>query len=252
MNPSNNIPKIIHYIWFGRGEKTDLIKSCINKNKEILDDWKFIEWNEDNYDINSCQYIQEAYEAKKYAFASDYARFDILYKEGGVYLDTDVEMLKPFADEYLLAEGFSGVESNNKIAPGLVFASKAKNPIVKEILEDYQKDSFLMENVSYNLETVVDRVTRIFKQHGFLITGDKQELDGFIIYPCEYFCAYDFVLDEFNITSKTVSIHHYTATWVSLKSKIKKKLQKYIRVIFGKNIYLKLISIKRTIWGESK
>ena len=252
MNTNNSIPKTIHYIWFGRGEKSDLINSCVAQNKNILANWKFIEWNEDNYNINACRYIKEAYEAKKYAFASDYARFDILYKNGGVYLDTDVELLKAFPNEYLLDEGFSGVESNNKIAPGLVFACKAKNPLVREILEDYQKDNFLMENGSYNLETVVDRVTRIFKRHGFQITGEKQELDGFLIYPCEYFCAYDFVTDEFDITSKTVSIHHYTATWVPLKSKIKKKIQKYIRIIFGKKIYLKLISIKRKIWGESK
>lgn len=246
------IPQTVHYIWFGRGDKTDLIRSCIKKNKNILNDWQFIEWNEETYDISCCDYVRGAYEEKKYAFASDYARFDILYKYGGVYLDTDVEMIKTFPKEFLEKEGFMGVESNNKIAPGLVFACKPGNPIVLEILEDYRKDKFLLNDGSYNLETVVDRVTRIFQRHGFITNGEKQEIEGFVVYPCEYFCAYDFVMSEFNITEKTISIHHYTATWVSLYSKLKKKIQKFIRLVFGKKIYLKLIQFKRKIWGECK
>lgn len=252
MSDQKYIPKRIHYIWFGRGEKSDLIKTCLSKNKEILQDWKFNEWNEDNYDINSCNYVRDAYKAKKYAFASDYARFDILYKNGGVYLDTDVEMIKKIPDSFLENEGFTGVESNNKIAPGLVFACKPGNPIVLEILEDYKKDSFILDDGSYNFETVVDRVTRIFNKHGFCLNGEKQVIDGFVIYPCEYFCAYDFVMSEFTITDKTISIHHYTATWVSFGSKIKKCIQKLIRSVFGKEIYLKLIYFKRKVWGENE
>ncbi len=247
-----SIPRMVHYIWFGRGEKTDLISTCIENNKKILNDWQFIEWNEDTYDINCCDYVKEAYEAKKYAFASDYARFDILYKNGGVYLDTDVEMIKKFPNKFLEKEGFTGVESNCKIAPGLVFACKAGNPIVLEILEDYRKDKFLLNDGSFNTETVVDRVTRVFQKYGFTLSGEKQEIEGFVVYPCEYFCAYDFVMSEFNITENTISIHHYTATWVSLQSKLKKKVQKFIRLVFGRKIYLKLIQFKRKIWGECK
>lgn len=246
------IPKKVHYIWFGKGEKSELIQHCIDKNKKVLPEWEFKEWNEDNYDIDSCPYMREAYDAKKYAFASDYARFDLLYRYGGVYLDTDVELMKPIPDEYMDSVGFCGVESNNRINGGLIFACTAGNPIVKEILEQYKRDKFRLEDGTYNLRTVVDRVTDIFEKYGFKTNGEQQTVQGFTIYPCEVFCAYDFVLDEFNITENTVSIHHYAATWVSWKSKLKKKIQKLIRTVFGKKFYLKLIRVKRKLFGESK
>lgn len=252
MEKKIHIPKTIHYIWFGRGKKSELINKCISNNRQVLSDWNFIEWNEDNYDVNSCTYMQEAYDAQKYAFASDYARLDILYRYGGVYLDTDVELLKSFPDEFFKNTGFTGVESNNKINPGLVFACMPGNEIVKEILDEYKKDKFILNNGKYNLKTVVDRVTEVFEKRGFKLTGEKQIFDDFVIYPCEVFCAYDFVTNEFEITDKTVSIHHYTATWTSKRSKLKKKVQHVIRKLFGKKVYLKLIKFKRVIFEESK
>ena len=243
------IPKKIQYIWFGRGDKSDLIQNCMKKTKELLSGWEITEWNEDSYDISACQYMKEAYEQKKYAFASDYARFDLLYKYGGVYLDTDVELLKVIPDDMLNDAGFTGVESNLKIAPGLIFACEAGNPIVKEILESYEKDHFVYENGQFNTKTVVDRVTEVFNSHGFIRGDTEQILDGFHIYPSEYFCAYDFVTNEFTISDKTISIHHYTATWTNSKSKMKRKIQDFFRRVLGIEGYKKLICVKRKLFG---
>lgn len=246
------IPKLIHYIWFGHGEKTDLIKNCIHSTFEKMSGWEIKEWTEDNYNVAACDYCQESYQYKKYAFASDYARFDILYRYGGVYLDTDVELLKRIPELFLEDEGFTGIESNNKIAPGLIFACKPGNAIVKEIIEMYQKDHFILPDGSMNTKTVVNRVTEIFSKHGFQTNGKEQIVEGFHIYPVEYFCAYDFVTGQFTITDKTVSIHHYTATWTDGKSKFKRGLQDTLRKQLGIKNYKKLISVKRKLFGVNE
>lgn len=243
------IPKKIHYIWLGHGEKSDLINSCIDNTKKTMDDWEIIEWNEDNIDIEKCKYAQEAYNAGKYAFAADYARFEILYKYGGVYLDTDVELLKKIPDYLLKEKGFTGVEANNRIAPGLIFGVEAQNPLVKEILEYYENEKYLLEDGSFNKKTVVDIVTEVFCQHGFSINGEKQDVEGIYVYPSEYFCAYDFVTKEFNITDNTISIHHYTATWTDWQSRLKKSIQDVLLKVLGKKLYIKIISFKRKIFG---
>lgn len=243
------IPKTIHYIWFGHGEKSELINKCMHSAYEILSDWEIVEWTEDNYNISSCNYCAEAYQKKKYAFASDYARFDILYRFGGVYLDTDVELIRRIPDSFLEDEGFAGIESNNKIAPGLVFACRPGNPIVKEILEMYQSDHFILSDGTINSKTVVARVTEIFLKHGFQLNGKEQIIDGFHIYPVERFCAYDFVTRQFTITDTTISIHHYTATWTDDKSKAKRRFQDMLRKQLGIENYKKLIGIKRKLFG---
>lgn len=249
MNNNQSIPKEIHYIWFGRGEKSDLIKKCIETTKEILGDWEIKEWNEDNYDIERSKYMKEAYDCKKYAFAADFARYDILYNHGGVYLDTDVELIKRIPDSFLEDEGFAGMEGNNKVAPGLVFAVKPNNPIVKEIIDDYNKDRFLENDGNYNYKTVVDRTTEVLQRHGFELSGKEQIIEGIHIYPCDYFCAYDFIAEDFDITDNTISIHHYEATWLKGKTKIKRKIRNILRKTLGINNYKKILMIKRKLFG---
>jgi len=248
-NMNNKIPKIIHYIWFGNKPKSDLILKCISSWKEKLPDWEFIEWNENNYNVNKAQYIKEAYDCGKYAFASDYARFDILYQYGGVYLDTDVELLKAIPDDFLEYDGFCGVEGNNKIAPGLVFATKPKNSLVKEIVDMYDYTSFFI-NGNQNLKTVVDYVTDIFRKYGFIENGKNQFVSNFKIFSVEYFCAFDFDIREFNITKNTISIHHYACSWGSKKKKIINKIKMLIKKIIGKNNYKKIVLKKRRAFNE--
>lgn len=244
----SEIPHTIHYIWFGRNPKSELIERCIASWKNYLPEWKYVEWTEENYDINKSAYIKEAYELKKFAFASDYARFDILYRYGGIYLDTDVEMLKPIPTNYLQFPGFVGIESNNKIAPGLILATQPGNRIIKEILDLYNSERFIVDGKE-NSCTVVQYATSVFKKHGFLENGKMQIIEGIRIFPADYFCAYDFSVREFNVTSNTISIHHYSYTWGSDYHKAVIQLKMWIKNLVGINNYRKLLSLKRKLFG---
>lgn len=240
---NNKIPKTIHYIWFGKNSKSELILKCIESWKKYLSDYEFKEWNEDNYDINKCDFIHEAYENKKYAFAADYARFDILYEYGGIYLDTDVELLKNIPEEYLSYDGFTGVECDNRINPGLIFAVEPKNKMVLELKKIYESTHFIKDN-KQDLTTIVDYTTDLFEQYGFIKNGESQTINGIKIFPMDYFCAYDFILKEFNITSRTISIHHYAFTWGNKRQKFYYKFRMTVKKIVGKENYKKIINLK--------
>ena len=123
---NNRIPKIIHYCWFGNNPKPEIVYKCIESWKKYFPDYEIVEWNEKNYDVNKELYMQEAYSCKKWAFVSDYARFDVLYQYGGIYFDTDVEVLKKFPQEILCNQAFTGIESTKIISPGLVFGCAPK------------------------------------------------------------------------------------------------------------------------------
>ncbi|MEE1059147.1 MAG: glycosyltransferase, partial [Treponema sp.] len=139
------IPKKIHYCWFGGNPLPDFAKRCIESWRKFFPDYEIIEWNEHNYDVHKIPYISQAYNAKKFAFVSDYARFDILYEHGGLYFDTDVEVIKPFDD--LVEKGaFAGVECPGKLAAGLGLASPAASPIYKEILDSYKISNFINQD----------------------------------------------------------------------------------------------------------
>lgn len=208
------IPKIIHYCWFGGNPLPELAQKCIASWRKFCPDYEIKEWNEKNYDVRKITYTAQAYDAKKYAFVSDYARFDILYKNGGIYLDTDVELIKPL-DELLKNGAFCGVEQPGALATGLGIGSYAGSPIFREILDSYQSDKFINADKTYNLKTVVVRVSDIFKKYGFSNTEEIQEIAGFKIYPKEYFCPKSILTGELSITSDTYSIHHFDASWIT-------------------------------------
>lgn len=224
------IPKIIHYCWFGGNPLPELAKKCIESWKKFLPDYEIKEWNESNYDVHKIPYTAQAYDAKKYAFVSDYARFDILYQYGGIYFDTDVEVIKSI-DKILLEGAFAGFESPGQLATGLGIASPIASPIYKEILESYEKSDFISSNGTMNLTTVVERVTEIFKKHGLTDENRIQKVADVTIYPAEYFCPKDNRTGELNITPNTYTIHHYDGSWtiplrkkyMSLRSKIASK-----------------------------
>lgn len=222
------IPKIIHYCWFGGKPLPELAQKCIESWKKNCPGYEIKRWDETNFDINCCDYVREAYEAKMWAFVSDYARFKILYENGGVYFDTDVELIKPIDD--IIAKGsFMGLEKSNKAytAPGLGLAVNAGLGLAKEVLDSYHNSHFEKdENGSY--ETVVTRVTNIILKHGDINRDKITEIAGITIYPPEYFCPLNYYTGEMNITENTRSIHHYMASWVIPESRailsVKKKL----------------------------
>lgn len=230
----NKIPQIIHYCWFGKKEKPLKIKQFINNWKEILKGYKFIEWNEENFDINCNTYVKEAYEQKKYAFVSDYARIQALYKFGGIYLDTDVEVLKTF-DEILNNECVLGFEAENYVATSFI-ATKARSPLIKEFIDIYENEYFVNRDGTLNKITNVDKLNSILLKKGLVNNGKYQVLDEkIVIYPREYFSPYDYsnCIDKRN--NNTICVHHFYQSWASNKKKAVKKIKKIIAPIIGKN-----------------
>lgn len=232
------IPKIIHYCWFGRNPLPELAIKCIASWKKYLPEYEIKEWNEDNFDVNMIPYIEEAYSAKKYAFVSDYARFWILYKYGGLYFDTDVEVIKPF-DEIVNKGPFMGCETatdNNgtlpiKVAPGLGLGAPANMEIYKVFLDYYDSQHFIGPNGTMNTNTtVVDHISSVLRKHGLVNTNEIQKVGELTIYPREYFCPIDVNTNRLHITPKTYSIHHYAGSWAdwSWSYRMKKKLSRII------------------------
>ncbi len=240
------IPKKIHYCWFGGKPLNHLGQKCLESWKKFFPDYEIIEWNESNFDINCCQYVKEAYEAKKWAFVSDYARFKILYDHGGIYFDTDVEVIRSF-DKILENGAFFGCENPEVIkatteqpgmgcmvAPGLGCGAAQGLPFYKEILEDYEKSTFLNEDGSSNLYTIVERTTELLRRHGLKDVAGIQKVADIMIYPAEYFCPIDLQTAELKITENTYSIHKYAASWKSKNSIIRGKIYRFLNRNFGK------------------
>lgn len=223
------IPKIIHYCWFGRNALPPIAVKCIESWKKILPDYIIKEWNEDNFDINVIPYTKEAYQAKKYAFVSDYARFKIIYEEGGIYLDIDVEVLKSL-DNLLINNAFTGFEDDTKVAPGLILAAKKENALIKEILDKYKEKKFILPNGSFNYETVVIHMTNILIEKGLVLNGTQQTISELTIYPTDYFSPKSLGTGKLNITPNTYTIHHYAATWVPMYMQLEKKFWNFFNL----------------------
>lgn len=221
------IPKKIHYCWFGGNPLPDTALKCIESWKKFCPDYEIIQWNENNFDVECCDYVREAYKEKKWAFVSDYARFKILYDEGGVYFDTDVELLKPI-DLLIEQSGFMASESILcDVAPGLGIAAPKGLSIYDEIIKDYEQSSFIKETGDIDLTTVVKRTTGILEKHGLKHENIIQNIAGIIIYPKEYFCPMDYKTRKIELTDNTYAIHHFDCSWHNDEQKYRNRL--YLR-----------------------
>lgn len=218
------IPKVIHYCWFGKGKKSDLAIKCINSWSKKCKDYEIIEWNEENFDVNINDYVSEAYKAKKYAFVSDYARFYILYKYGGIYLDVDVEVFYSL-DDFLEYKLFLGFENNEYVNPGLIIGSEKLATFIKQLLDEYEKDHFLNKDGTFNYRTVVERTTDLLIVKGLEKSGRTQLVENIQVFAADYFCPMDYNNRKINITNNTYTIHHYAATWFSKSQKIKNHIK---------------------------
>lgn len=207
------ISKKIHYCWFGKGDMPLLAKKCIDSWKKYLPDYEIILWNEDNFDVNINNYVKQAYDAKKYAFVSDFARFYVLYNEGGVYMDVDVEVLRPI-DIFLNHEAFMGFESESGVNPGLIMGCKKGNNILKEIMDGYLRNQFILPNGSYNYTTIVKYTTDVLLKYGLTIDDSLQNVKGVTIYPKTYFCPLTYGSNKTDFTENTYTIHHFAASWL--------------------------------------
>lgn len=228
------IPKKIYYCWFGGKPLPKLAKKCIKSWKKFLPDYEIIECNENNFDLNCCDYVREAYDNKKYAFVTDYVRLYMLYKEGGIYMDTDVEVLKNL-DCFLNEKAFSGFE-NEKYVPTGLMASEKGNEIIGELLNYYDNKKFVNADGTLNLKTNTEIITEIMLSKGLKLNNKKQCIEGFMLYPNDYFCPLDHNTKKLYKTKNTYAIHWFSGSWVPKSQKIKIKLYNGLKKIFGEKI----------------
>lgn len=241
------IPKIIHYCWFGTGVKPEDVLGFINQWKTRLPEYRFMEWNESNFDISGAnQYVREAYNAKKYAFVSDFVRMDALHRYGGVYLDTDVELLKPF-DQYLEdASMVLGFESRKSLLTAFIAVEK-EHPVIREFRDSYEGRRFIMEGGEYDMTTVNACFSALMERHGVRLDKDEyQEVKGRVkVYPKEYFCGFDVNNWHTAITPRTCLVHHMSSSWVTGRQAVKRRAIAGLQKLIGIRWYDRLKSFLR-------
>lgn len=218
------IPKIIHYIWLGGNSLPKIAEKCIVSWKKYCPDYEIKRWDEGNLDIEKFKFAKDAYNAKKFAFASDVLRTDILFNEGGIYLDIDVELLKPIDDMLNQEKNIGGFEKSNLLAPGLIWAVEKNDIHLSNILKIYSNLDFNID--ACKEQTVCKIFTDYFVKLGLETVDKTQEVDNYKFYSSEYFSPIDVVTNKKKVTNNTYSIHWYNASWYTKKQKLMKKLKK--------------------------
>lgn len=212
------IPKIIHYCWFGGNPIPKHYKKWMESWQKYNPDYEIKEWNESNYDVTKNLYMYQAYEKKKWGFVPDYARLDIIYKHGGIYLDTDVEIVKSF-DDMLYQKGFAGFESEKFVALGLGFGAIPGLPIIKEMLDYYEDKAFVNEDGTLNLIASPHMQTDVLAEYGLIKNGEYQTVANMTIFPEKVFCGKSERLRRIRCNKYTHSIHHYDGSWLDENTK---------------------------------
>lgn len=229
------IPKIIHYCWFGKAEKPRLAKKCIASWEKYCPDYEIVEWNENNFEISLYPYAQYCYTNKKYAFLSDFVRLVVVNEYGGIYFDTDVELLKKL-DELLAFEAFYGFENEMNVATGLGFGAIPHHVTVEAMIERYLKLN-PDENGRFPLITCPQLNTEILLKFGLRLGGMKQNVAGAEILPIDYMNPYDDPTGRLNKTKNTISIHWYSKSWMSKSTILRSRITKPFHRIFGTNCF---------------
>lgn len=222
------IPKKIHYCWFGRGEKPKLAVKCIESWKKYCPDYEIIEWNEDNFDVYRNEYTRMCYEEKKYAFLTDYIRLLVIEEHGGIYFDTDVEVIRSF-DDLLDNTFFVGRENDDYINTGLGFGAEPHNTIVREMLSKYNT---LLDGKKGMVGCPILN-TQAFVGLGMRKENEKQVIEGGTILPSEFLNPYDSVTGVLKKTSNTYSIHWYSMSWLGRKQRLISMLTRPLHRVFG-------------------
>lgn len=233
------IPKVIHYCWFGRGPMPKLALKCIESWKKYCPDYEIKEWNEDNFDLDLYPYVREAYDARKFAFVTDVVRLYALYHEGGIYMDTDVEVIKPL-DSLLAYDAVSGFESPTQIPTGLM-ASRDGHPLFKELLDEYNGIHFVRPDGTLDITTNVIRISNTCREYGLRLDNTLQTVRGFTLLPKDFLCPIEHEGHRLVLTPNTLCIHHFAGSWVTGKALWKKRVAR----LLGSNLTLLIIKIKR-------
>lgn len=240
MQPTT-IPKIIHYCWFGKQPKPNDIERYIARWKSIMPDYRFIEWNEDNYSLETAiSYVKEAYEHGKWAFVSDYVRLHALYIYGGIYLDTDVEVFRRF-DDLLDQSAFFGFESKDYLTTA-VMGVAADCPLMQQLMDEYAQRRFVRRDGSLDMETMNVVVTRLMTDRGLVLDGKEQRIGDMTVYPQSYFSANDFINIFEKFKSGAYGYHHCKASWYDPPR----------RAGVGNRVRRYLLGIARNTFGTEK
>lgn len=226
------IPKKIHYCWFGRGEKPALAKKCIASWRKSMPDYEIVEWNEDNFDVNYNAYTEMCYEQKKFAFLTDYLRLLIVEEQGGIYFDTDVEVLRSF-DDFIDLPAFVGFENDTHIATGLGFGAEPHNPAIQQMLRAYDP---LLDG-AHGVLGCPKLNTEALQKLGLRLDGKAQTLPDAAVFPAEYFNPRNSVTGELTKTENTYSIHWYSASWLPWHKRLRSRISKPFHRIFGANCF---------------
>lgn len=230
------IPKVIHYCWFGNNPLPPLAAKCIESWKKYLPGYEIRQWDESNFDVNAIPYTRDAYKERKYAFVSDYARFWVLYHFGGLYFDTDVEIIKPM-DDIISNGGFMGCEadaisgsSTVKVAPGLCLGAEAGDHLFKLMLDLYATLDFYLPDGRLNLRTIVDYTTETLREQGLKNETGIQQIGNLTIYPSDYFNPSHYVTKRLHVTENTRSIHYGASSWSDNKRRthLKKRIRSWM------------------------
>lgn len=229
------IPKKIHYCWFGGAPIPEDYKRCIESWRRHCPDYEIIEWNEQNYDLSRSDYMKQAYDCKKWSFVSDYARLDIIYREGGIYLDTDVEVVRNL-DALLSHEAFMGFEEGNFVNSGVGFGAEADNPVIKRLRDMYDGLAFLQADGKMNMLPTPYYITDELEKLGLRRENVRQELPGVTVYPQEYFSPMPCSTGVCHMTENTYSVHLYSASWQGEKGKHEMKRMRALNRMLGRRV----------------
>lgn len=238
------IPKVIHYCWFGRGQKPESALKCIDSWKRFLPDYTLKEWNEDNFDISSNNYVNQAYQNRKFAFVTDYVRLYALYTEGGIYMDTDVEVTGSF-DSFLHHHAFSGFETDGNVPTGMMGAEKG-SVWAKELMDGYKDRSFIREDGSLDTTTNTFVITGYMVDKGLVLNNRYQDFPGLCtMYPSDFFCPKDHRTGKIKCTPNTVCIHHFAGSWIDYTwwTSLRHKSKIFFVRIFGEKLVSSLSDI---------
>lgn len=245
------IPKIIHYAWFSDPpDYPEDVVNCMKSWKEKMPDYEIKLWNAHNFDFSVCRYAQEAFEVGKFAFASDYVRLWALYHYGGIYLDSDIEVLKTF-DDLLDQKAFTCFEDTDRIA-AWIFGSEKGNPLFQEFMDDYRNRRFIYADGLYDLTPNPEPITKRLEEHGLILNGQTQKLDQIMVYSMDYFCPYNPYRKSGDcFTENTYANHHFTGNWKVLQTEKERmhdrKKEKWIKIFgydMGMELYIHFSRIK--------
>lgn len=232
------IPKIIHYCWFGRGEKPKLAQMCIASWRKYCPDYKIIEWNENNFDVDQIDYTKFTYEHRLYAYLSDYVRLWAVEKYGGFYFDTDVELIKPL-QRVQVCEAFFGFETEEYVNTGIGFGAIAHHPVVKAMQEEYEKlasEELIQTYQQFRVLTGSPKMnTKALVELGLKKNGERQQICGAEIFPKDFFCPFDDPTGELRLTENSISIHWYLKSahgkYAVTMAKLKRPIRRIIKGI---------------------